>query len=176
MSNGLPMTIKPLDLVQSRARLEGELAIRDMARLEGRLQGTAGTVQVRLHFDKDANKVSFIKGRVTTTLELLCQRCLENMQFPVDITVSLGIIGAADDAGRLPADYEPLLLGESETVVLNELIEDELLLALPIVALHARDECGAEFVVEAEPDGAPETTDEDTHSPFAGLAELMKSR
>jgi len=175
MSNGLPETIKPLELVQSRGRMEGELVIRDMTRLEGRLQGTAGTARVRLHFGKDANNISFIKGQVTATLELLCQRCLENMQFPVDITVSLGIIGAADDAGRLPADYEPLLLGESETVVLKELIEDELLLALPIVALHARDECGAEFVVEAEPDGAPQT-DEDTHSPFAGLAELMKSR
>ncbi|MFQ5488125.1 MAG: YceD family protein [Gammaproteobacteria bacterium] len=174
MSNRLPATIKPLDLVQSQARMEGELAIRGMTRLKGRLQGTDGVVQASLYFGKDAKNIRFIKGRLTTTLELLCQRCLENMQFPVDIAVSLGIIGAAGDAERLPEDYEPLLLDESETVELSALIEDELLLALPIVALHARDECSAEFA-EAAPEGATET-DEDTHRPFAGLADLMKSR
>ncbi len=173
MSNRLPEIIRPLELVRARARLEGELDIAAMERLKGRLQGNQGRARVRLRFGRDANGCPYIKGRVTASLGLLCQRCLENMQIPVDIAVSLGIIGAAADAERLPGDYEPLLLDETEAVALGALIEDELLLALPIVALHDREDCAMKV---AAAESAPGAVEEETHRPFAGLADLIKSR
>ncbi len=173
MSNRLPESIRPLDLVRAGARMEGELGLRGMTRLAGRLAADRGAVRVSLHFGRNGGNVRYIKGRVETVLELTCQRCLEVMQFPVDIGVSLGIIGAAAEAERLPAEYEPLLLGESEAVSLVELVEDELLLALPIVARHALEACYAAGVVQEAGAAAP---GQETHRPFAGLADLMKSR
>ena len=171
MSN-LPESIRPLELVRAGARIAGDMEIAGMQRLAGRLAGSAGTVHAELRFGRDAGNVRYVRGRVRASLDLTCQRCLETLRFPVDIAVSLGIIGAAGEAESLPGEYDPLLLDESETVSLGDLIEDELILALPIVARHARGECGMQL-----PAAAPEASaEEETHRPFANLADLMKSR
>ncbi len=173
MSNALPDRVRPLELARTGTRMEGELALQGMDRLAPSLARAGEQVQVWLHFGCDAQNVRYIRGRVTTTLELTCQRCLEAMLFPVDIAVSLGIIGAAAEAERLPGAYEPLLLDESESVSLKTVVEDELLLALPLVALHDPSECRATEVLRRL---RPEEGAREGRRPFAGLAELLKTR
>ena len=173
MSN-LPETIRPLELVRQLARVEGDMEIAGMKRLAGRLADSGGTVHADLRFGRDAGNVRYVRGRIRTRLTLTCQRCLEDLCFPVDIAVSLGIIGAAGEAESLPGEYEPLLLDESETMRLGDLIEDELILALPIVARHGREECSA--ALPEAPHEAHEAGGAETHRPFADLAELMKTR
>ena len=74
------------------------------------------------------------------------------------------------DANRVPEELEPVLAPEGRISV-GELVEEELLLTLPIVPLHAEDSA-CELAPEAPlADGGRE---EETQKPFEQLAELLK--
>jgi uncharacterized protein len=104
------------------------------------------------------------------TARLVCQRCLEPLELPVETTARVGLIGAEADMSRVPDDLEPVLAREGRISV-GELVEEELLLTLPIVPLHEADEACA-----VAP-SAPLVTDEpaeETQRPFEQLGELFK--
>ena len=89
--------------------------------------------------------------------------------------VDLVLVWSEDQAKALPADLDPLLVTE-ERLSLAELLEEELLLALPLVALH--DECPrpASTGSEPEPEGDPDDTQTNPDNPFAVLARLKGRR
>ena len=77
---------------------------------------------------------------------------------------------AQDD---VPGGYEPLL-GDAERLSVVELIEEQVLLGLPLVPMHeTAAECGA---VRAAPGGAADepAAVEETQRPFANLRELLE--
>lgn len=74
----------------------------------------------------------------------------------------------------LPESYEPLLLEES-TVSLLEMIEDELILLLPLVAKHNTSECHVEQDFAASPALVHDEPTED-QNPFAALEQLKKTK
>ena len=65
-----------------------------------------------------------------TELQLICQRCLEPYAFPVELQSILAWVRTEQEAERLPIRYEPYLV-ETNPLVLNDVIEDELKLTLP---------------------------------------------
>ena len=107
----------------------------------------------------------FIKGALQTGIELVCQRCLEPLRLALDVTVSLGLVHGEAEADRLPEEYEPLLVPEG-VIRVADLVEDELLLALPRIPRHedARD-------CEANGYRAPDTGHD---QPLATLASLLR--
>ena len=114
-----------------------------------------------------------IEGHVEGELQIVCQRCLGAMPLPINSDWQLAVVTGFQQAEQLPEEYDPLLV-EEDTIVLRDLIEDELILAVPSAARHEPDQCATqitdyqEVVEEAE---APEASD----NPFAVLA-LMKSK
>ena len=168
MSDQLPETIKPQSLVDTGGHIEGFTSLAKMDRLAAVLENRAGTVETQLDFGKDSQGIRFVHGTIRTELPLICQRCLEVMHYPVDLSLSLALVASVEQADRLPEGYEPLVL-DSSTLSLTTLVEDELLLALPIVAMHPDSECSIETPVSADDDkddipGKPH--------PFASLAQL----
>jgi len=87
----------------------------------------------------------------------------------LDAGVRLALVESEMAAGSLPEEYDPLLC-TADALSLFDLVEDELMLALPIVAAHARGECQSGPVGEC-PDQAPA----DRPNPFAVLSRLKKS-
>ena len=98
------------------------------------------------------------------------------MTFPVDAPIALALLSTETGAARLEADLDPLVV-EEDALRPRDLIEDELLLAIPVAPRHPDGECAApigrwagEGAAEAEPVAAPEPAAR--RSPFAALAEL----
>jgi len=85
-------------------------------------------------------------------LRLVCQRCLEPMDVHVTAQPSLGMVRTDLEAERLPPSYEPLQVGD-EPVPLVAVIEDELLLALPIVSMHEPQVCPVQSPAAQDDDG-----------------------
>jgi uncharacterized protein len=109
--------------------------------------------------------------QLTGTAHLVCQRCLEAMELGLQATAEVGLIAVESDARRVPEELEPVLAPEGR-ISIGELVEEELLLTLPIVPLHAEDD-----LCVVAPEAAPlEETErvEETQKPFAQLAELLK--
>jgi len=168
MSDQLPETIKPQSLVDTGGSISGVIALAKMKRLASLLVNSEGLVETQLEFARDVQGNRLVHGVITTELPLICQRCLETVRYPVNVELSLALIANADQMDRLPESYDPLVL-DSPSLSLTELVEDELLLALPIVAMHTQAECNANLA-EID-DSETESSDEEPH-PFAALAQL----
>jgi uncharacterized protein len=168
LTPSLPDKLNPWQLAADHGRLTGDLALVALPRLAALLDQTGGVVNVTLTGGIDGQGQRFIAGRLQTTVELTCQRCLGPLQLPLDVAVQLGLVHSEAEADRLPADYESLLVPDGVMAVAG-LIEGELLLALPQIPRHAdRREC------EAYGYGAPDPAFiAEQRRPFGLLASLL---
>lgn len=152
----------------------------DMPRLAAGLAAVAGQVEASILFDR-FESIPLLEVRAETVAALVCQRCLQPLSLPVLSESRVGLVESMEQADRLPADVEPVWV-EGRKIDLGELVEEELLLALPLVPMHERDDpqCLAiDAIADAEQVAPPEDNGdapEVVQKPFAELGELLKRR
>lgn len=157
-------------MVSARRSFEGTLPIAAMSRLSEVLASTDGELQFELDFGRDELGISYVDVRVRASLPLICQRTLEPFVLPVAVDTRLGLIRQERDEAGLPPDCEPLLVAEDGRLNPADVMEDELLLALPLVPVNP-DASLPDEVTGQDPDPAGEGRSE---NPFAVLRELKK--
>jgi len=159
---------KPLDLwrmVAGRHTMNGRLPLSTLPRLAGLLFDTEDEVQFSLSFARDTLGVAYAELTLEAGLPLQCQRSLQRFRFPVKLHQYLGLIREEADEAGLPPGYEPLLVPKSGELHASELIEDELILAIPVVPV-APD--------SPSPAPLPPTIEPERPHPFAALAALKR--
>jgi uncharacterized protein len=157
-------------MVSARRSFEGTLPIATMPRLCEMLAGPDGLLQFELDFGRDELGISYVDVRARASLTLVCQRTLEPFVLPVAVDTRLGLIRQERDEAGLPPDCEPLLVAEDGRLNPADVIEDELLLALPLIPVNP-DSSLPDEVTGHDPSSAGEGHSE---SPFAVLRELKK--
>jgi len=164
----LPHQIDPFRLAEAGARLKGHVPLRQFTRLRDLLADDTGEIEVSLDFDVDELGVPSVQGQLRAILALTCQRCLEPYEFKVDAQVALAWVRTALEADKLPLRYEAYVVEETP-LPLNDVIEDELLLALPQIPMHELADCPASKLLRQ---GESKATDEPEpkENPFAVLA------
>jgi len=115
-----------------------------------------GEAQVWLHLRADAR------------VPLQCQRCLKAVVVPLQVDRHFLFVHGEDAAAQLDADSEDDVLAMTRALDVRELIEDELLLAMPIVPRH--EVCPEPLVAAA----ADAVVDDEALHPFAALAALTR--
>ena len=172
MSGRLPEWIKPISLADKGTQLDGALPIRSLARLGSLLHDNSGAIDVSLAFGVDVAGQQYASGKARGTVKVVCQRCLEPMDYELAAEVCLGIVADNAGADRLSSQYEPLIAG-NDPVKLADLVEDELILAMPYVAFHGDGEaCKANTEVGMQSDQPVEP--EPANRPFDVLKQLKK--
>jgi uncharacterized protein len=143
MSGGLPATIDPIQLAERVAHLRGTLPLAGMARLKGSGLDQSGSVEVNLQFARSgSSQVCEARGTVHAALRMICQRCLEPMTLSLTVRPQWLFVRAGE--GRETAiDEVAELMEVDRPVALSELVEDELLLAMPMIPMHRLEECPA---------------------------------
>ena len=166
----LPQTIDLKQLARKGTTIEGKYAVCDLPRLCEALHDYAGHVTFRLEFGQDKEKKHYlVTGRIEAALKTICQRCLGKMELSISSPVYLGVVSDQADAASLPEGCEPLML-DASPISLSGFIEDELILAMPISAMHDVDKCAATRILNDLNAAA-------RHNPFAVLKEFIhKSR
>ncbi len=145
INSRLPVQIDPIRLAVARQQLYGEIEIARFTRLSELLTSNEGVVKVQLDFDVDtgnvhSGKVHCATGTLVAELSLCCQRCLEPMKWSLNADVALAFIEHEHQIDELVEGYEPYLI-ESTPLMLSDIIEDEILLALPQVPMHDESVC-----------------------------------
>ena len=129
----LPETIDPRQFTGRGRRIRGMMPGAALARLSALVDRFDGEVRVDLAFGRDEHARMRITGAVQSAVMMTCQRCLKPMRVRLDCRVALGVVFDERQADGLPPDLEPLLLDDTPAL-LGDIVEDELLLALPAVA------------------------------------------
>jgi uncharacterized protein len=172
----LPPGSKPLDverLADDGADFDLSVSLADLPRLRSRLPGVEGAVRGRAHFSRES-QFAVADLALEGTAQLQCQRCLRTMTLRVGTQARVALIASEADAGRVPEDLEPMLAPGGRCSI-ADLVEEELMLFLPIVPLH---ENSSECV--PAPGSAPAAGEsgegQSTHKPFERLNELLKRK
>jgi uncharacterized protein len=132
---------------------DGDLDVDWVARFEQRVV-TASAPQVWLHLQ--------VRAQVARE----CQRCLQPVLLALEVDRSLRFVPTEDEAAALDAESEDDVLVASKRFDLRALVEDELLLALPLVPKHGS--CPQPWQPPAAPSEGP------AEHPFAVLAALKR--
>ena len=129
-------------LAQREAVLEGEIPLARLVRLAELLNSDAGSVKARLVFRQHQKGTLILTLQCEAALELICQRCLEPVSNVSVGEVEFGLVATEAELSQLPEAYEAIVL-DGERFSPAELIEDELIVSLPLVPRHVdRDQCG----------------------------------
>lgn len=141
--------------------LEGALDVADLERLHDLLAEIDGEVNFRLVGVKGERGQPQLRLTVTGEVPLACQRCLQGIRFSLAVDSLLELVpeGAELSQDELEDDTRDFLPVAGALDVAG-LVEDEILLALPVAPRH--EKCGLPGAAEAG----------ETISPFAALAAL----
>lgn len=164
MTNIATAYIDNVDFARKSLKIHGIIDVFNFLRLKDALASDSGQVEVNLQGWVDSFDKPMLELRVRGQLELKCHRCSKGVEFPVDfryvyqiVTDDLVAMGDedGDDVDFLESEHQMSLL---------ELVEDELIVSLPIAPTHSPD-CEALYTLPKE----------DLDNPFAVLAKLKKN-
>ena len=136
----IPEHIDPYRFAEQSLHLDGAVKLADMPRLSAILSASDEKASVQLHFGVDEQGLNFIKGHLEARLKLQCQRCMEPYTYEIISNFVLGVVSSLDEVNSLPEAYEPALTKDG-SLALREMIEDEIILNLPIIPRHEIEEC-----------------------------------
>jgi uncharacterized protein len=123
--------------------LHGELPLSKLTRLIGMLNSDLGSVRASLRFKQRRDGWLRAELDYQASVELECQRCLEPFRHDLAGRVSLVLADPGSMPATVPEGYEPYELAEDRLSPLR-LIEDELIVSVPLVPKHARPaDCGS---------------------------------
>ena len=157
--------IDGFEFASAGATQQGVWPLSDFARLRDMLATDAGEVAYEISGVRDERGRPGLRLKVSGTLALRCQRCLESMPFDVQTDEMLVLAATLAEIHAEPASaHAPDRVVAGKEMALRELVEDELILAVPYAPRH--EDC----VPAAASDSAEKI------SPFAGLRRLIRSK
>ena len=153
------------EFARAGAQLSGSVPVSELPRLADSLYDTDGSLQFELTGGRDSRQRLRLHMTVAGTIGLQCQRCLGRLDYPVAVRTNLLILTDQETGDAAELDDLDGVPAAAQTDVWS-LVEDEVLLAIPLAPRHAEEECSP--AVKAA--GAPPA------SPFAALARLTQKR
>ncbi len=130
---------------QEASQLQGNLSLSKCERLAHDLYGLEADLSLKmLHWQAHGESVPVAGGIAHSWLHLdlkacvpmQCQRCLQPMQAELDVQRSFRFVRDEAEANAQDDDAEEDLLVASKQFDLLELMEDELIMALPFAPAH----------------------------------------
>ncbi len=174
----LPVEVDPFRLVEQGRQFEGRIPITDFPRLQDLLfEAKDELVVVNLEFTRTETGLPMIKGKIKAKLQMVCNRCLDATTLEIVANPEVVLVSNDAQAERLQ-DVTDIWLVEDKNLFLKDFIEDELLLAMPIVIAHGNCQ-PARKLIEALPEDAFHDESRDGNNdeqqkdnPFAVLKDL----
>lgn len=155
--------------------LKASLPLLSCKRLEPYLSKAEGfaksKIDVNLVFRKDDEGRYILDGELESTLFLPCQRCLQGIEHSLSSEFSVQVLDELKVSGdrELAEDELEVVLSFEGKLDLLALVEDELILSLPLVIYHDKLDCNPKLVSIQQSAGQATGS-----KPFAELAVLKQ--
>jgi len=162
--------IDPRRFARERATVSASIAPAALGRLAELLFDAAGasrqqgsTIHYRVTGFVAPKDQPALRLEVNGELDLRCQRCLERLRFPLVLQREIVLVTGADEFAQSEDEPESVdTIPAVSRIDLRDLVEEEIVLALPLAPRHAVGECELSAAGELPPSA----------SPFAALARL----
>jgi len=192
-SDSVPVNVDHRKLALEKGVIQGSIAVAELQRLASLLSTRDGLVRVDLVFSTGENtRVAInskgtkkageacppqlktgdvrIAGQLQADVTLVCQSCLEEIEQKLEVNLALNIVASESDLSQPEIETLDTLIHADEGLLnLYDVVEDELILALPMAARHP------DCVTEVEDNGNYSVNAGDIrNNPFAGLQKILK--
>ena len=159
-------------LADRQADVAFDIPLSRLPRVQAQIAGAQGSVRGVAHFRREAG-YRIAELEMEGEAKLVCQRCLAPMTWPLASETRVALLANEKDADGVPQELETVH-AQDDRIRVADLVEEELLLTLPLVPLHeSADECKA--VQDEVPAPVEETAPvPETQRPFEQLGELLK--
>lgn len=135
------LVIDSLDFARDGKALRGNVPLLSLKRLKGYLADLAGELAYLITGLLDDQGRPALKISINGAVDLSCQRCLERVKHVVDIKATLLLARNEDELSRYDEDVFVDAIHASAELDVLALIEDEVILSLPISPRHEGTEC-----------------------------------
>jgi len=173
----LPVYVDARKVFVNETSVQGTIEVNKLERVAACTADQQGQVTAKLAFSVDRAGRRRIKGEAQTSVKLTCQRCLEPVATDLTETIDLVLVDDEDAALQLDKGFEPWI-GEDYRIVLAALLDEQLLLGMPIVSIHETGPCSEQTHYQStDPGGEGQDEEQQRGSnPFAVLADLKVER
>jgi uncharacterized protein len=127
-----------MSLAERGAVLEGTIELAKLSRLKDLLNSSVGSAKARMRFRRNDSDMLLMELECEADLELICQRCLEAVVHQVREKVDFAVAENEDSLAVLPLGINLITL-DGDRFKPSTLIEDELIVSLPLVPKHGED-------------------------------------
>ncbi|PIQ43697.1 MAG: hypothetical protein COV52_01145 [Gammaproteobacteria bacterium CG11_big_fil_rev_8_21_14_0_20_46_22] len=159
---------------QSQSVLKKSFSINELERVfegadlaDASLYGASVVLEGRV--DPDGRRI--IKGHVEACVPQVCQRCMQTFAYTLSSDICLSPVSSDEQAKALPTSIEPWYCELSDALDLRQIVEDEVILALPLSARHEENDCPVTAREWRFGEQAPAK-----ENPFASLAKLTRKQ
>jgi uncharacterized protein len=173
LTGHLPTKLDHRRLAIQGASLNGLIPLSGFSRLVGLLENTTGNVQVGLMFHTGDGRQTCVDGQVNVEVSLICQNCMTEYLQPLACKVHSEIV--AVDKPLDEENQRDQLIYADKLIPAVELVEDDLILAIPMIPRHDGPCTEGEYIQSGDNTDEVVTTVE-THRPFADLAKVINDQ
>ncbi|MGB7800099.1 MULTISPECIES: 23S rRNA accumulation protein YceD [Buttiauxella] len=167
----LPLTLDPVRTAQKRLDYQGVYTPIQVERVAEFVVSVDSDVECDMSFAIDNQRLAVLTGDAKVSLTLECQRCGKPFAHQVYTQYCFSPIVKDEQVEALPEGYEPVQVNEFGEIDLLALVEDEIILSLPVVPVHESEHCE---VSEADMVFGKLPSEAEKPNPFAVLASLKR--
>jgi len=167
----------PVDtLVGTETAIDFSIPLSELPRVAHDVAAHEGEAKGRVRFSRQQHQ-AVAEIEVSAQPEVICQRCMQPMRWPVNVKSRVALVSDYDAADRVPDGMEVFLV-EADSVSVRDLVDEEVMLALPNVPRHEDGSECAQRVVQlpGEPEADDAADEAQVQKPFAQLGELLKRK
>ena len=174
--SSIPAYVDTRKAFQQEGKISGEVSLESLPRFLDGLANDIGKVQVDLSFDLNQSKQRIISGHLQAEVEVFCQRCLEPLAIALADDIRLVLVKDQAAAEELDTELDPWIC-EDHKLDIIPLVEEQLILCMPLVSYHQSGECISRknFVAGRQDTEGAAQSEKAGRNPFSVLESLKKS-
>jgi len=170
--SSIPTYVDTRRVFSQVGNISGSVSLDRLPRFRECLANDTATIMVELGFEISESKRQLIVGRLQAEVFVTCQRCLQPLAIELSDDIMLALLRDEEAIAELESGIDPWICTDNK-LELASLVEEQLMLCLPLVSYHDGAECiDKSNYVAGQIDTAVSTSSE---NPFSVLKTLKES-
>ena len=170
----IPAYVDVRKVFDQQAEFYGLVSLERLPRFTDCLATETGEVRAKLRFSVTDTGRRVILGEISVTAEVACQRCLEPVSIELADEIELAVLDDESQLESLEERWDPWIVSDPK-IQLASLVEEQLMLCLPLVSYHPDPNCvDALGYEQPDLDIEADTEGEGRENPFAVLKTLKQ--